>query len=63
MGQYTGNYIAFIKYTDGTIHEWKGLRKKQAQWRYHWIDRNLSRNAIFQGKQFNEFGWKREFID
>lgn len=58
---YTGNYIAFIKYTDGTRHEWTGLRKTQAQWRYHWIDRTLAREAIFQGKQFEEFGWQREW--
>ena len=58
---YTGNYIAFIKYTDGTRHEWTGLRKTQAQWRYHWIQRNTDYRNEFQGKQFNEFGWQREW--
>lgn len=58
---YLSTYCAYIRFTDGSRHEWTGLRKTQARWRYYWIDRNLSRDAIFQGKQFDEFGWKREF--
>lgn len=58
---YTGTYRAFIKYIDGTKTEWTGLRKTQAKWRFHWIDRTLARGAAYKDKPFDEFGWEREW--
>lgn len=58
---YLSTYRAYIRFTDGTESAWNGLRKTQAQWRYHWIQRNTDYRNEFQGKEFSEFGWKREF--
>lgn len=58
---YLDTYTAYVRYTDGTESAWNGLRRTQAQWRYHWIRRNTNYKNEFQGKQFKEFGWKREF--
>ena len=46
-------YRAYAKYDDGTKREWKGLRKSQAVWRYHWLDR-CYRNEL------REYGWAKE---
>lgn len=54
---YTGKYIAYVQLSDGSRAEWKGLRKAQAQWRYHWIDRNQSKLY----PRLKEFGWQREW--
>lgn len=58
---YLSTYRAYVRFTDGSRHEWTGLRKTQAKWRYHWIQRNTDHRNEFQGKQFAEFGWEREF--
>lgn len=58
---YLNTYRAYITYTDGTESEWNGLRKAQAEWRYHWIKRTTNCHCVFNGKQFKAFGWQREF--
>ena len=54
---YTGTYCAYVKNADGTKTEWTGLRKTQAQWRYHWLNRNVEK--LFP--RYDEFGWRREW--
>lgn len=49
-------YMAWIRLTDGTRTEWTGLRKTQALWRYHWVDRN--QHKLFP--RLDEFGWRVE---
>ena len=51
-----GNYMAWITYADGTEQQWTGLRKTQAQWRYHWIRRNWW-NSFRDAKGW---GWRLE---
>lgn len=58
---YLSTYRAYVRFTDGTETAWNGLRKTQAQWRYNWIRRNTDYRNQFNGKQFEEFGWTREF--
>ena len=58
---YLSTYRAYVCFTDGSETQWTGHRKTQAQWRYNWIRRNTNYKNEFQGKQFKEFGWKREF--
>lgn len=58
---YLSTYRAYVRFTDGTETAWNGLRKTQAQWRYNWIRRNTDCRNQFNGKQFKEFGWTREF--
>ena len=36
----THDYMAWVRYADGTEQRWTGLRKEQARWRYNWIRRN-----------------------
>jgi hypothetical protein len=60
---YTGKYIAYVRFADGTRQEWNGLRKTQAQWRYNWIGRNINWRNQFGEKEYCEFGWQREWID
>ena len=60
---YTGTYMAYVKYFDGTKTEWRGLRNSQAKWRYNWIQRNTNWQNEFMGKQFDEFGFCREWQD
>lgn len=38
---------------DGHRHEWKGLRKTQALWRYHWLGRGKN-----HGLNLKEWGWR-----
>lgn len=59
---YLDTYRAYVRFTDGSEIAWDGLRKAQAQWRYHWIRRNTDYRNEFQGKQFKEFGWTRNWI-
>lgn len=47
MTRYTAYYVTF----SGERVEYRGLRKKQAVWRYHWLDRH-SRALDICG-----FGW------
>lgn len=58
---YKETYCAFVRFADGSETVWTGLRKAQAQWRYHWIKRTTNYHHTLNGKQFKEFGWKREF--
>ncbi len=58
---YLDTYRAYVRFTDGSEFSWSGLRKTQAKWRYHWINRTIGRDCRFQGKTFKEFGWGREF--
>ena len=51
-----GDYMAWIRYADGTEQQWTGLRKTQAQWRYHWIRRNWW-NSFRDAKGW---GWRLE---
>ena len=39
-GSMTHDYMAWVRFADGTEQQWMGLRKEQARWRYHWIRRN-----------------------
>lgn len=59
---YLNTYRAYVRFTDGSETAWDGLRKAQAQWRYYWIRRNIDYRNEFQGKQFKEFGWTRNWI-
>jgi hypothetical protein len=47
-------YVAYSAAYDGTRQEWRGLRKTQAVWRYHWLARN-TRTLDLQ-----EYGWSTE---
>jgi len=47
MTRYMAYYVTF----SGERVEYRGLRKKQAVWRYHWLDRR-SRSLDICG-----FGW------
>lgn len=51
-----GDYMAWVTYADGTEQQWTGLRKGQAQWRYHWIRRNWW-NSFRDAKGW---GWRLE---
>lgn len=54
---YKDTYRAYVRNWDGTETEWTGLRKTQAIWRYHWIDRN--QRKLFP--RLDQFGWQREW--
>ena len=60
---YLNTYKAYVRFTNGERREWLGLTKGQAKWRYHWIQRNTDYRNEFDGQQFDEFGWKREWQD
>lgn len=53
---YKDTYCAYVRNFDGTETVWEGLRKTQALWRYHWIDRN--QRKLFP--RLCQFGWRRE---
>lgn len=58
---YLDTYCAYVRFADGTCKEWTGLRKAQAKWRYHWINRTVQYRNRFGEREYIEFGWKREF--
>jgi hypothetical protein len=45
-------YRAWVRRYDGTETEWTGLRKTQAIWRYHWLNRNYR-------TEFKSWGWEK----
>lgn len=47
---------AWVQLEDGTMQEWNGLRKTQAQWRYHWIRRRTAWGDIYQNAK--QWGWR-----
>jgi hypothetical protein len=50
-------YCAYVRFKDGSPDiAWRGLRKTQAQWRYHWLNRNVEKLY----PRYCEFGWKAE---
>lgn len=58
---YLETYSAYVEFKNGNPPiTWKGLRKGQAKWRYHWIRRNAVYGAQFANAK--EFGWQREFV-
>lgn len=58
---YLDTYCAYVRFADGTRQEWTGLRKTQAQWRYHWINRTVQYRNRFGEREYIEFGWRREW--
>ena len=58
---YKETYCAFVRFADGSETVWGGLRKTQAQWRYHWINRAVQYRNRYGEREYIEFGWKREF--
>ena len=55
-GSMMGDYMAWVRYADGTEQQWTGLRKGQARWRYHWIRRNWWDNF----RDAKGWGWRLE---
>ena len=54
---YLETYTAYCVCDNGERFEWRGLRKAQAKWRFHWIKRNwpsLNHN-------WKEIGWQRDW--
>ncbi len=45
-------YTAYGLGFDGKHHEWRGLRKTQAIWRYHWLSKGRN-----HGFDLKEWGW------
>lgn len=55
---YLDTYRAYCVEYDGTRHEWTGLRRAQAKWRYHWLAKGKN-----HGKRLKEWGWQRDWQD
>jgi hypothetical protein len=55
----TKHWEAWVQTADGEMQRWTGLRKTQAQWRYHWIRRRTGwRGEFCDAKQW---GWREHY--
>jgi hypothetical protein len=54
----SGDYMAWVRYADGSWEQWTGLRKTQAQWRYNWIRRRTAWGSEFYHAK--QWGWRLE---
>lgn len=53
---YLDTYTAYAVQFNGDRHEWKGLRRAQAKWRYHWLAKGKN-----HGLHLKEWGWTRDW--
>lgn len=53
---YLDTYTAYCVQFNGERHEWRGLRRTQAKWRYHWLAKGKN-----HGLHLKEWGWTRDW--